>query len=331
MSMATLRLFANLRESAGTDSVEIDAATVAEVIDDASKTFGDRFAAGVTAAAVWVNGEQADRDTPISPGDEIALIPPVSGGTARTVDFEMAPGILSVALMVSLLAVAWADPKWFVFVAVGAILAWVWDASETASLTRDAFVVYPPLVGTTTAAVGAYAWGFEGFAGGLALGFIVAVTWPVFDKAHRDFRTTAATALVTVLAASASAGLVLIRLVGSYAVLAFVLITVFALVGAFAAATYGSAIQSVDANVGALLGALLGGLIAGFAISELDVAAGLLGGVAAAAGVIAGRAVGSMLRTGSIVHTESAPGALAMFDGAVVASPLFWMAIWFFG
>ena len=106
---------------------------------------------------------------------------------------------------------------------------------------------------------------------------------------------------------------------------------VFALVGAFAAATYGTAIQSVDANVGALLGALLGGLIAGFAISELDIAAGLLGGVAAAAGVIAGRAVGSMLRTGSIVHTENAPGALAMFDGAVIAAPLFWMAIWFFG
>jgi MoaD family protein len=306
--MATLRLFANLRESAGTDSVEIDAATVADVIDDASKTFGDRFAAGVTAAAVWVNGEQADRDTPVSPSDEIALIPPVSGGAARAVNLDMAP-----------------------FVAVGAILAWVWDASETASRTRDAFVVYPPLIGTTTAAVGAYAWGFEGFAGGLALGFIVAVTWPVFDRAHREFRTTAATSVVTVLASAASAGLVLIRLVGSYAVLAFVLVTVFALVGAFAAATYGTAIQSVDANVGALLGALLGGLIAGFAISELDIAAGLLGGVAAAAGVIAGRAVGSMLRTGSIVHTESAPGALAMFDGAVIAAPLFWMAIWFFG
>jgi MoaD family protein len=329
--MATLRLFANLRESAGTDSVEIDATTVAEIIDSASATFGDRFAAGVTAAAVWVNGEQAERDTPISPGDEIALIPPVSGGTTRTMDLELAPGILSVALMVSLLAVAWADPKWFVFVAVGAVLAWVWDASETASQTRDAFVVYPPLIGATTAAVGAYAWGFEGFAGGLALGFMVAVTWPVFDRAHREFRTTAATSVVTILAGSASAGLVLIRLVGSYAVLAFVLVTVFALVGAFAAATYGTAIQSVDANVGALLGALLGGLIAGFAIGELDIAAGLLGGVAAAAGVIAGRAVGSMLRTGSIVHTENAPGALAMFDGAVLAAPLFWMAVWFFG
>ena len=329
--MATLRLFANLRESAGTDSVEIDAATVGDVIDGASKTFGDRFAAGVTAAAVWVNGEQAERSTPVSSADEVALIPPVSGGAARAVNLEMAPGILSVALMVSLLAVAWADPKWFVFVAVGAVLAWVWDASETASRTRDGFVVYPPLIGTTAAAVGAYAWGFEGFAGGLALGFIVAVTWPVFDRSHREFRTTASTALVTIFASSASAGLVLIRLVGSYAVLAFVLVTVFALVGAFAAATYGTAIQSVDANVGALIGALLGGLIAGFAISELDIAAGLLGGVAAAAGVIAGRAVGSMLRTGSIVHTESAPGALAMFDGAIIASPLFWMAIWFFG
>ncbi len=329
--MATLRLFANLRESAGTDSVDIDASTVAELLDAASDRFGDRFSSGLEAAGVWVNGEQADRATEISTSDEIALIPPVSGGATTIASVEIAPGILSVALIFALLAGAWADEKWFVIVAVGAIIAWVWDASETASAVRDTFVVYPPVIGAAVGGAAAYAWGFSGFAGAVAFGFIVAVTWPVFDKAHRDFRTTAATALVTVLAASASAGLVLIRLIGAHAVAAFVLVTAFALVGAFLAGAYGDKIQSVDPNVGALLGALLGGLIAGFAIAELDVAAGLLGGVAAAAGVIGGRALGSTLRTGSITHTEDAPGALAMFDGAVLAAPLFWMAVWFFG
>ena len=52
---------------------------------------------------------------------------------------------------------------------------------------------------------------------------------------------------------------------------------------------------------------------------------------AVAAGVIAGRALGSMLRTGSVTHTENAPGSLAMFDGAILAAPLFWIAIWVFG
>ncbi|KAA3636973.1 MAG: MoaD/ThiS family protein [Armatimonadetes bacterium] len=329
--MATLRLFANLRESAGTDSVDIDASTVGELLATASGQFGDRFATGVKSAGVWVNGEQAEPSTAISASDEIALIPPVSGGATTAAEIVAVPGILSVALIAALLAVAWADPQWFVFVAVGAIIAWIWDAFETASVTRDSFVVYPPMIGATAAASAAYAWGFEGFAGGIALGFIVSVSWPIFDKAHREFRTTAATTLVTVLASSAAAGLVLIRLMGSYAVLAFVLVTAFALVGSFLAGAYGDTIQSVDPNVGALLGALIGGLIAGFAISELDIAAGLLGGVAAAAGVIGGRALGSTLRTGSIVHTENAPGALAMFDGAVLASPLFWMAVWFFG
>ncbi len=329
--MATLRLFASLRESAGTAAVTIDAPTVGELLTTATQQFGDRFAAGVASAGVWVNGEQAEPSTAISASDEVALIPPVSGGTVRMPSLVASPGILSVVLIAALLAVAWSAPEWFVFVAVGAMIAWLWDAFETSATRPDAFVVYPPMIGVTAAACAAYAWGFNGFAGGTAFAFMVAVAWPIFDTAHRDFRTTAATTLVTVLASAAATGLVLIRLGGSYAVLAFAVVTAFALAGSFLAGTYGQSVQSVDPNVGALLGALIGGLIAGFAITELDVAAGLLGGVAAAAGVIGGRALGSTLRTGSIVHTEDAPGALSMFDGAVLASPLFWMAIWFFG
>lgn len=330
--MARLRLFANLRESAGTDTVEIDASTVSEMLSEASERFGDRFTSGLSSAGVWVNGEQADPSTTVVSSDEVALIPPVSGGALASSGQSLlaTPGILSLALIVAMLAVAWADEKWFVFVAVGAIMAWVWDINDAAA-GMDRFVVFPPLVGATSAAAGAYAWGFEGFAGGVALGFILTVVWPVFFKADREFRTTSLTALVTILSASAAGGLVLLRLIGSHAVVAFVLVTAFAVVGAFVAGVYGDRVQSIDPNVGALLGALIGGLLAGFAIAELDVAAGLLGGVAAAAGVIGGRAFGSSLRTGSIIHTENAPGALAMFDGAVLAAPLFWMAVWFFG
>jgi sulfur-carrier protein len=328
--MATLRLFANLRESAGTDTVDIEAATVGELISAASERFGTAFSEGVTSAGVWVNGDTAMSSTRLADGDEVALIPPVSGGATVVRTLDLAPNILSVALVISLLAVAWAAPEWFVIVAVGAILAWVWDVSDSAAATRDAFVVFPPLIASSAGGAFAYAWGFEGFAGALALGVVVAVSWPVFDRRHRDFRTTAATTFVSIIAASASASLVLVRLTGSYAVLAFVLITVFTLVGAWLAGTYGASIQSVDANVGALLGALAAGLLAGLVISELDVAAGLIGAVATAAGVIAGRALGSMLRTGTVTHTEDAPGSLSMFDGAVIAAPLFWLAVWLF-
>lgn len=329
--MATLRLFANLKESAGTDRVEIEGATVGDVLTAANEQFGDQFLQGAVAAGVWLNGEPTETSAAVSDRDEIALIPPVSGGALPVSGFQAVPNVLSVALMAALLIVAWADPAWFTFVAVGAVLAWVWDLSDTAETAREAFVIHPPLIGATAAAIGAYAWGLEGFAGGMALGVIVAVAWPVFDSKHRDFRGTAATTLVTVIASGASAGLVLIRLTGSYAVVAFVLIAVFSLGGAWVAGAYGHAIQSVDANVGALLGALLAGLIAGVAIAELDVAAGLLGGVATAAGVIAGRTLGSMLRTGAISHTEDPPGLVTMFDGVAVAAPLFWIAIWLIG
>lgn len=328
--MATLRLFANLREFAGTDRVNIEATTVEDLLVKANERFGDRFTANAASAGVWVNGEPVEATTTISASDEVALIPPVSGGALATPSVDLGPNLLSVALVVALLAVAWADPAWFAFVAVGAILAWVWDLSESSKRIRETFVVYPPLIGATLGAVGAFGWGFEGFAGATALAIIIAVSWPVFDKAHREFRTTAATTLVTVIAAGGSAGLVLIRLTGSFAVVAFVLITVFALVGAWVAGAYGASIQSVDANVGALLGALLAGLIAGLAINELDTAAGLLGGVATSAGVIAGRTLGSALRTGTITHTEDPPGTLSMFDGAAVAAPLFWIATWVF-
>lgn len=330
--MATLRLFANLRESAGTESVDIDAPTVGDLLEAASDRFGDGFRAGLGASGVWVNGEVADAGTAITEADEVAVIPPVSGGTTRTTpSVDIAPSLLSLALVIALLAVAWADPSWFVIVAVGAVMAWVWDVSETAARTHDRFVVFPPLVTAAAAGALSYAYGFEGFAGSAAIGVFLSVTWPVFDSANRDFRTTAATAVVSLVAAFSAGGLVLIRLTGEYAVVAFVGITVVALLGAWAAGTYGQSIQSIDANVGALLGALVAGLITGLAVSELDIAAGLLGAVAIAAGIIAGRTFGSMLRTGSVVHTEHAPGSLALFDGAIVAAPLFWLVIWVFG
>ena len=329
--MATLRLFANLRESAGTDRVEIDATSVGELLESASDRFGDGFTSGLVAAGVWVNGEVADRGTTISDTDEVALIPPVSGGALSMASEQLAPNILSVALVVALLAVAWAGPEWFVIVAVGAVMAWVWDLADTAAGTRSSFVIFPALAGAAAAGSFSYAWGFEGFAGAIALGVVISVSWPIFDRSSRAFSMTAHTALVTLIASAAAGSLVLVRLIGTHAVIGYVLVTVMALVGAWAAHTYGSAIQSLDANVGALLGALFAGLIAGLAIAELDVSAGLLGGVAAAAGVIGGRALGSVLRLGEVTHTEDAPGALAMFDGAILAAPLFWLAIWLFG
>jgi len=78
-----VRLFAVLRESAGRDSVEIelpDGATVADAIDElaALPSLADRLARLPVAMAV--NRAYAGPETALGPGDELALIPPVSGG-----------------------------------------------------------------------------------------------------------------------------------------------------------------------------------------------------------------------------------------------------------
>ena len=69
-----MRLFAGLRERAGWSRRAVDAATVADVWP--ALGLGDE-PAGLLYA---VNREYADRDRALAPGDEVALIPPVSGG-----------------------------------------------------------------------------------------------------------------------------------------------------------------------------------------------------------------------------------------------------------
>nr|MDQ3641830.1 MoaD/ThiS family protein [Actinomycetota bacterium] len=78
--MAVLRLFAAAREAAGITSDEIEAGTVAEVLDEACDRYGDRFSAVLARSKVWVNGEPAAAGTRVSASDVVAVLPPVSGG-----------------------------------------------------------------------------------------------------------------------------------------------------------------------------------------------------------------------------------------------------------
>lgn len=78
--MATLRLFAQVREAAGTGSLEVTGTTVADVIAEAADQFGAGFIVLLPMCRVWINGEPAVESDAVGPGDEVALLPPVSGG-----------------------------------------------------------------------------------------------------------------------------------------------------------------------------------------------------------------------------------------------------------
>ena len=80
--MAVLRLFASAREAAGLTTAEIPASTVAEVLDEACRRYGDRFRAVLKTSNVWVNGQPAVPATPVADTDVVAVLPPVSGGAA---------------------------------------------------------------------------------------------------------------------------------------------------------------------------------------------------------------------------------------------------------
>ncbi|MDQ1511902.1 MAG: sulfur-carrier protein [Actinomycetota bacterium] len=81
----TLLLFAAAREAAGrgTDQYDLNATpSVGAVLDAAASAYGPAFEAVLATARVWVNGDEptSGRATRLAAGDEIAVLPPVSGG-----------------------------------------------------------------------------------------------------------------------------------------------------------------------------------------------------------------------------------------------------------
>jgi sulfur-carrier protein len=78
--VVTVRLFAAAREAAGTGRDELPGATVADVVTAARDRYGAEFGDVLRTCRVWRNGEPAAGDEPVADGDEVAVLPPVSGG-----------------------------------------------------------------------------------------------------------------------------------------------------------------------------------------------------------------------------------------------------------
>jgi molybdopterin synthase catalytic subunit len=90
--LVSVRLFAGLRERAGSGRIEVELPEPA--------TVGDLLAAlelGPRSCVAAVNREYAAPDAPIAPGDEVALVPPVSGGGGAVRRARVTPVALDVA------------------------------------------------------------------------------------------------------------------------------------------------------------------------------------------------------------------------------------------
>jgi sulfur-carrier protein len=80
--MPVLRLFAQAREAAGASRDVVDGATVDQVLAAATARYGEEFGRLLPTCKVWVNGEPAFGDAVVGEGDEVAVLPPVSGGSS---------------------------------------------------------------------------------------------------------------------------------------------------------------------------------------------------------------------------------------------------------
>jgi molybdopterin converting factor small subunit len=78
--MARLILLGPARDAAGTRQDVIDGDFLDVVLDEAVRRYGPSFQAVLEVSRVWVNGEPADAGVLLAHDDEVAVLPPVSGG-----------------------------------------------------------------------------------------------------------------------------------------------------------------------------------------------------------------------------------------------------------
>lgn len=327
--MATLRLFASLREIAGTDRLDVDASSVGDALDEAVRRFGDRFESSLATAQVWVNGDQADRATPVGVADEIALIPPVSGGaTALQNPPDIIRVVLTGALWATVLIANLVSPQALAFAAAGTAIAWLWDVRDTFAARRPALQIIPAMAAATAGATAAYRWGRPGLAAGIAIGIMLSLSWGVFDPTNRRVEALSVSAVLASVAALGAGSLVLVRLSSAAEVTAFLAIAGLAAVAAWAARRFGG--PSLDPNLAMLLVALASGTAVGLIAASLDLVLMVLAAAVTAGGLIAGRALGSLVRSGDVLHTARAPGMLTMMDPAIVGAALWWASLLMF-
>ncbi len=129
----TVRLFAGLRQRAGAPSLDVEVPEDGSVADLLSALEATPVG-GLPARSfiVAVNREYAGGDVTVRAGDEVALIPPVSGGAADQ-DPVRAAGILEGPLDGARLAMLVRDPR------AGAVVVFEGMTREVAQLEYEAY------------------------------------------------------------------------------------------------------------------------------------------------------------------------------------------------
>ena len=323
--MAKLRLFANLREIAGTSRLDVPARTVGEALDFVNDKFGTGFEQGVSVSRIWVNGEEADLGQAIGDADEMVILPPVSGGsqsaTLAATDFGAFLPLLVAAIAV--LANLQGQPLWTAAL-VGIASIWALDLSAAFRSRGRLFAPLAVIASAAASTITAHILGPTGYGLAVAISVAVVLGWAVAFEPYRQVEVFAPTLLVALIASLATASMTLSR--SSFtpdesAVDVFLVATI-AGVGLGALVARVPSVPFLDRFSTTAIGAVLASVIAAV-LWDLDVVGYLLVGLGIAVALVAGQGLSSMIRTGRVVLTERPPGLLSSVDGVVLAAALY--------
>ncbi len=323
--MARIRLFANLRELAGASHAEFEGDTVATVLAAASQAYGSDFAAAATHAGTWVNGDPATLESAVVPSDEVAFIPPVSGGAGVMSDTPASnAALVGIAVLALAVANTFGSVAVFAGVVVGVVAVWALDLQrETA--TGGLVIQLPPIFASIVAAAIAVVGmedRFSGFGVALVFALISGMVWAIMVDEARHLTTLSATLVVQMLASGATAGLMLARLSVDGERLVGILLIQIVVAGLATWLATRLALPFLDPYVLGAVGAIIAGLVAAW-VWDLAVIHFLLEGAVVAMALIAGRGFGAVCRTGEVYLVDRPPGMLSDLDGPLLAAALF--------
>jgi sulfur-carrier protein len=332
--MARLRLFANLREIAGTAATEVEGATVAELLGAATARFGPEFGRALQTAQVWVDGDRVGADAPVPAAAEVALIPPVSGG-AMVVRSPL--GIEAAMLLITFIALFVGNllsVQWFSVVVVLVSSVWALDLTGATDRRRLPLANAVILLAIGAGALASYRFGALGMAAATVGAVIAVLIASVFRPGLRPIDSFAAGATTAVVAAAGTSAMVLLRLCtegveGSCSVprdqtTVFLFILTVAVIVSWLSDR--SEMPILDPLVALIVGAVLAGAVGG-ALWAPDLLSAIGASVAAAIALVAGRNLGTLLRAGGFFVQGPIPGSLSYFDGALLAAAAYWSTL----
>jgi hypothetical protein len=265
-------------------------------------------------------------DDPLTEGDEVVLIPPVSGGSQQmTVSrIDVAAYLPVLVAAIAVLANLQGQAIWSaVLVAIAA--GWALDLERVFAARGKDFATLAVVVTAAGSVMAAHVLGGAGYALALAVAVAVSLGWAVAFPRYRQVDVFSPTLMVALFAGLGAASLVLSRSAHSPEESAVDVFLVAVISGLLLGALVERlpSLPMIDPYSVTAIGAILASLVAAL-IWDLDLVGYLLVGLGLAVALVAGKGFSSMLRTGRVALTQHPPGFLPSLDGVVLGAAIYY-------